>query len=765
MSSVTAKALLQFEQSGCLQKQKYVLHESDLESLAIKDQSNTITDPASCSRNVSFKAIQDLDARLYSHVTNQDYDNALKSALEMEALMPEAYYGYQRVAQIHLIREEYADVFQAYHRGFENIPYGDGIELLLKSVEDTQHILDQAAVEFANTNQFDKASRIARQVITLLPKSPTGYVRTARLCEMQGKFKEAMDSYDQGISSVPVDHHALLIQHKINLQKRINRKPQYDFIEQMPLEITSKIAQYLAVDDLIECLKVSKSWKNRIEHCPEAWRVLTVKYNGGNIDMNAIQNVKRFVQQVILIYASGNMPLLESLLTSMGEGEFDNLTYLDVDQDTMSPECIPYLANIFDRINLTRLGLVFGRNMMPDSYIPLHQILRSCPHLERLTYHTMSYASDIKHKLLPEEPTRITHLSIGAFSYFKEKVEKSHFFIPLLPSFPHLVNLRITYSSPGDLQIITKECPNLRRLAVVMQNAYKEIQAYSDSGSAPKGLQYLQVDACIDPKDVAGVIAQNSKTLLSVDITLFEEEEWDDRSVDADLDWKQIPKLDCPVLRKLHFRIEYHWPFEQWIRNCPALEEVTLKRATELTDSIFDNLIKLPNLRELCLEDCSNLTDAGLSRFFNDLQKQGSKLHTVIIKFCDSLSTHSLVSLAALPSLRNLFIYKCRGITESVFQDFATKIDGGSGIVCLTLLNLNGVTDRPLLQLIHALPNLAWLNLSFLQNITDATVFAIADAWFRISLLQLNIYQCRQISPWAIANAENVKITQEYFDV
>ncbi|KAI8147130.1 hypothetical protein BJV82DRAFT_665228 [Fennellomyces sp. T-0311] len=755
MSSATAKALLQSKQSRCLEKRK-----DSLNLQSVRGDKDIITDSAfPMSDNHLFNLIQGLDTQWHAHITSKEYDAALKTAMEIQQCAPESYFGYQRVAQTHLIRNDCDKALHAYQLAFEKVR--DDITLLRKSVENAQHIFDQAAVELANANQFDKADRIANGMISLLPTSPTGYLRAGELYEMKNKTKEAMDSYDQGISSVPVNHHALLIQHKIRLQKRIDRKPHYDFIEHVPLEITSKVAQYLTVRDLIECLKVSKSWKQRIDQCPEAWRVLHVEYNGGNIDVNAIQNVKRFVRQVVMKSASGNPSLVTDLLASIGNGEFESLTCLILDRGTMDAQFIPHLIKIFDRVRLTHLDLIFSFNKT-DSHIPLDQVLRSCSHLQRLRYHMDSLATKVDHERLPKEPTKITHLSIGGYPYYEGKVETPHFFIPLIPIFPHLVDLCITDSSPGDLQTITKQCTNLRRL-VIMQRPKMAFLEFPDSKR--KGLQYLNIDGYIDPNDVAGVIAQNSKTLLSIDVTLGYETDWDGQLVDPHWDWGHITKLNCPLLKKLHFFIDYYWPFEQWIGDCPALEDIRLEGVAEMTDSIFDALERLPKLRSLDLEDCQKLTNAGLSGFFDNLRKQGSQLHTVALRFCDSLSTESLLSLMSLPSLRSLCIHSSKGVTETVLHDFAANVNCNSAVESVSFRWLDGVTDQPLLKLIRALPHLQSLNLSYLNNITDNSVNAIADLSSGTSLSKLNVYCCNQITPGVITSArELLDITQDYIE-
>ncbi|KAI8148275.1 hypothetical protein BJV82DRAFT_709113 [Fennellomyces sp. T-0311] len=759
MSSVTTKALLQLELSRCLERQKYTVLDDNLKSQSNGDGNDATADLTLHMQGIKlFEHIQHLDIQLHDYVGKKDYFTPQKIVMEMQQRAPELYYGYLRSAQVHLIINKYDKAFEAYHQGFKNILHRDGIELLRKSAEDSQHIFDQAAIELAKANQFDEANKVASGMISLFPKSPMVYLRAGELYVMQYRTKDAMEMYDQSTQCSSTDNQDGFAERMTHLRQRIGHMPHYDFIEQVPLEITAKVAQGLTTCDLIECLKVSKSWKDRIERCPEAWRVLNVERNGANYDINAIQNISRFVQQVTIRPHLMHPSLLKDLLTLMGDGEFEALKYLDLDCSQYMPQVI----KIFDHsINLTRLDLIFT-NDQRNGHIPLHQVLRSCPQLKRLTYHAYFDELKVDHELFPEEPTMITQLSIGAGSYY-ERMDTPHFFIPLIPLFPLLVDLCLSGKSPGDLSAITEQFPNIRQFTLAEDPCDTTLD-FSIAEDTPKGL-YLKVDSrLIDPENLASAIDRSSKTLISVDVNLSSDDDGEGLQMNRNWNWARICKLDCPFLRKLHFFTDYYWPFEQWIGDCPALEEITLEGVTELTDLIFDNFARLPNLRTLELEDCQKLTDAGLSGFFNQLQKQGSQLHTVKLRFCNLLGVQTLLSLASLQSLRNLGLYTCDSATEIVFQDFVARMNSNSSIEHLSLCLLH-MTDQLLLHLLRALPRLRQLNIFCLGKITDSFVNAVVDPSSSINLAKLGIAYCEQITRGAIDNARKRIDIIEYDDI
>ncbi|KAI8147170.1 hypothetical protein BJV82DRAFT_598058 [Fennellomyces sp. T-0311] len=553
MTPVNSEALLQLHQTRCLKRQRKYNDNYNA------DAASTPDDPFIC--------IQRLDTRLFDSVTDGKYNMALYYSKDMLKHEKYSYYGYQRAAQIHLIQDNWKLAYDAYRKGLWNMGTSHGAEMLKNSIHDTIHIFDQRASELAKTGKLGDALEIAQYMIKLLPLFPTGYLRAGSVYEMQGKSKKAMETYEEPLSSDQYDK-SLLIQRINNLQQRIDRMQRYDFISQLPMEIVPKILQYLDTSTLLESMNVADGWMKRILQSPDAWRVLTVDNPGEHMDIATFEEIKPFVHKVIIRTGDSNPTFLQDLLTSIGDGKFKNIVNFELAPDTMKVQYLSHITRALDGVNLTDLNLETDKS---DSYIPLHQVLEACTHLKRLRYHTDSFAPGINYARLPQEPTSITHLSIGGYSSeFDEKIQDPSFLSPLLRLFPDLVYFCTTEYAPGDLQAIMDQCINIRHI-VVTDCPDETLPTVAGSDCTLKGLQHLDIDGVFDPADVADVIAKASKTLKTLNVSLYSETTFDYGLIDTDWNWRDIPSLDCPFLEKLNFYVDYYWPFVKWIGDCPAL--------------------------------------------------------------------------------------------------------------------------------------------------------------------------------------------------
>ncbi|KAI8147169.1 hypothetical protein BJV82DRAFT_598053 [Fennellomyces sp. T-0311] len=557
MSSANNEALLIFQRTQHLQRQQ-----------VRNDDHNT--DAASPPEDYSFNRLQRLDTLLHAAVANHNYDSALQYSESMKKLEKYSYYGYQRKAQIHLIQSNFAKAYWEYIIG--GLPQHSepgSTETLQKSIHDNIHLFDQEASELAKAGRLGDALEVAKLMMKLLPLFPIGYLRAGSVYEMQGKSKKAMETYEEPLSSDRYDK-SLLIQRMDDLQQRIDRMQRYDFILQLPMEVASSILRHLDITSLVNSMNVSEGWKKRILQCPEAWHVITVDTPDKDMNISTFQEIKPFVEKIVIRNGTSNPIFLQDLLTSIGDGEFKNLVGFGSVPDKAETQYVLHIKRILDRIKLEDLDLTTDNC---ELYIPLHQVLESCRHLKHLKYHTFLFALPLNYNRLKQvEPTTITHLSIGGHSSeFDFLVEEPDFFGSLIRLFPLLVYLRITEYMAGGLQRIMDECTNIRQITVA-NYPVESFPAFADSDCTPKGLQHLEIDGIFDPVVVANDIAKASKTLKTLNVSLRYKDKYDATQIDKYWDWEDIPSIDFPFLEKLDFYADYFWPFERWIGDCPVLK-------------------------------------------------------------------------------------------------------------------------------------------------------------------------------------------------
>lgn len=104
------------------------------------------------------------------------------------------------------------------------------------------------------------------------------------------------------------------------------------------------------------------------------------------------------------------------------------------------------------------------------------------------------------------------------------------------------------------------------------------------------------------------------------------------------------------------------------------------------------------------------------------------------------LSTTLLHRLKELTNLNRIRVDGA-GVSESIFQIIGTNC---KFLVEIGLSKCKGVTDKGLIELVSACPNMKILNLTCCDSITDAAVSAVAESCR--SLLSLKVESCNLVT-------------------
>ncbi|KAI0967337.1 hypothetical protein F4678DRAFT_475301 [Xylaria arbuscula] len=176
--------------------------------------------------------------------------------------------------------------------------------------------LDGLAAVYEARRLFDTAMVIAEAMIHLAPREPKGFLRLGRLLRLQRSYRQAFQTYQQGIELVNKRNpsHPLL-----STLQQMRDKVKYpavatDPLPVLPLELAAMILRYIDFRSLCRCLRVSKSWKRlltskdtmiqslwRIQHfntCTKPVRSHQLQkyatYSGAQVTELAIGNCRAF---------------------------------------------------------------------------------------------------------------------------------------------------------------------------------------------------------------------------------------------------------------------------------------------------------------------------------------------------------------------------------------------------------------------------------------------------------------------------------------
>ncbi|KAI0454323.1 hypothetical protein F5B21DRAFT_240470 [Xylaria acuta] len=178
--------------------------------------------------------------------------------------------------------------------------------------------LDGLAAVHEAKSLVDTSIVIAEAMINLAPREPKGFLRLGRLLRLKRSYRQAFQTYQQGIELVSKKSpsHPLL-----STLRQMRDKIKYpavatDPLPVMPLELIAMIFKYLDFRSLCRCLRVSRSWKNllttkdatiqslwRIQHFDRCTKTVRVRpallqkyaaYAGSRVTELRIKNCRQF---------------------------------------------------------------------------------------------------------------------------------------------------------------------------------------------------------------------------------------------------------------------------------------------------------------------------------------------------------------------------------------------------------------------------------------------------------------------------------------
>lgn len=281
----------------------------------------------------------------------------------------------------------------------------------------------------------------------------------------------------------------------------------------------------------------------------------------------------------------------------------------------------------------------------------------------------------------------------------------------------------------GGLEVLVRACPGLEAVDVSYCCRFGDREAAALSGAA--GLRDVGMDKCLDLSDVG---------LAKVAVGCGRLER-------LSLKWcLEISDLGVGLLCK----------------KCPHLKHLDISFLKVTSDSI-QAIGTLQKLEVLAMAGCGLVDDNAL-RF---LGHGCPSLQVLDVSRCDKVSSFGLVSvirghiglrqldagycflelsttlLHRLKELKNLNRIRIDGarVSDSTFQIIGTNC---KFLVEIGLSKCKGVTDKGLVELVSACPNMKILNLTCCDSITDAAVSAIAE--YCRSLLSLKVESCNLLT-------------------
>lgn len=213
--------------------------------------------------------------------------------------------------------------------------------------------------------------------------------------------------------------------------------------------------------------------------------------------------------------------------------------------------------------------------------------------------------------------------------------------------------------------------------------------------------------------------------------------------------------------------------FQRFITNCRNISSINLSLCVSLTDNFFqfqettsDGEVSLsnanaatesslgsssmltttlPNLRHLLINNCTRITDRGISAVVQ-LAPNLSKLHCRGIA---RLTDESLRHASQLPHLEDIDFGLCRLLTDKGVR-YLSQSKNPAVLSSINFYYCRNITDQSLIELSCQHPMIQSLNIAGCHAITDIGISRLATQT-REHLVQLNVSGCIKITPESIA--------------
>ncbi|KAF9731106.1 hypothetical protein PMIN06_009794 [Paraphaeosphaeria minitans] len=193
--------------------------------------------------------------------------------------------------------DEYQEIGKSYYKRKQ---FEKAIESFTNAIDasaiPSATLYDYRAASHEKLGDFNAAVKDGRLAIRTHKQDIKGYLRTASALQKMKKLDTALNIYKYGMKNVPVNNSdfPLLQQLHDKLTRTLSPPKAIDPFTILPVELVEMVIGYLSFKNMINCLRVSRGWKDYLTNRPKLWDSLDLSGATKSVSRTFLTNAVRY---------------------------------------------------------------------------------------------------------------------------------------------------------------------------------------------------------------------------------------------------------------------------------------------------------------------------------------------------------------------------------------------------------------------------------------------------------------------------------------
>lgn len=283
---------------------------------------------------------------------------------------------YQELGKSQYKRKQYAKAAEAFTNGIDASPTPSAA------------LYDYRAAAHEKLEDFSAAVKDGRLAIRTDKTDVRGYLRTASVLVKMGKGETALGIYAYGMKNVGSGHKdfQLLQQLHDRLTRKLSPPQAIDPLTILPVELVEMIIGYLSFNNMVNCLRVSRGWKDYLTNRPKVWANLDLSGARKPVPRTFLGNAVRYSRgalHTLIVHRVQHTDVLRNIAAACkGLHTLKILSFPHIISDTL-------IEMAQSAQNLKRISV-----HTEISIDTMRQILRKRPKLELVDFRDVRLAAD-----------------------------------------------------------------------------------------------------------------------------------------------------------------------------------------------------------------------------------------------------------------------------------------------------------------------------------------------------------------------------------